>query len=184
MGTPANPQRSSRAPVVDLSAARERYGPPGAKGGAAAGGGTKGPNATDPELSTKAAQYDAFAASLATYLKPADVERIREAFAFSDSAHQGQMRASGEEYISHPMAVARILRLLASRRPGHHGGPAARRGGRHRTARRTSPANSAPRGRTGRRRHQARPHRVREPRRTRRRKISARCCWRWRATCA
>jgi GTP pyrophosphokinase len=108
MGTPANPQRSSRAPVVDLSAARERYGPPGAKGGAAAGGGTKGPNATDPELSTKAAQYDAFAASLATYLKPADVERIREAFAFSDSAHQGQMRASGEEYITHPLAVAGI----------------------------------------------------------------------------
>ena len=60
------------------------------------------------DLTSKAAQFEAFATSLATYLKPADVERVAEAYAFSDLAHQGQMRASGEEYITHPLAVAGI----------------------------------------------------------------------------
>ena len=60
------------------------------------------------DLTSKAAQFEAFAASLSTYLKPVDVERVAEAYAFSDFAHQGQMRASGEEYITHPLAVAGI----------------------------------------------------------------------------
>ena len=49
---------------------------------------------------------------VSTYLKPADVEHIRQALEFSDQAHQGQMRQSGEPYISHPIAVARILTPL------------------------------------------------------------------------
>jgi len=47
-----------------------------------------------------------------TYLKPADVEHIRQALEFSDKAHQGQLRQSGEPYITHPIAVARILTPL------------------------------------------------------------------------
>ncbi len=49
---------------------------------------------------------------VSTYLKPKDVEHIRQALEFSDSAHQGQLRQSGEPYISHPIAVARILTPL------------------------------------------------------------------------
>ena len=43
------------------------------------------------------------------YLRPADVVRVEEAYQFSDTAHQGQFRKSGEPYISHPLAVAGIL---------------------------------------------------------------------------
>ena len=50
-----------------------------------------------------------FRQHLSGYLKPADIGRIEEAYQFSDAAHQGQQRASGEPYISHPLAVAEIL---------------------------------------------------------------------------
>jgi RelA/SpoT family (p)ppGpp synthetase len=43
------------------------------------------------------------------YLKPGDVARLAEAFRFSEAAHSGQTRQSGEPYISHPLAVAEIL---------------------------------------------------------------------------
>ncbi|MBU74471.1 MAG: bifunctional (p)ppGpp synthetase/guanosine-3',5'-bis(diphosphate) 3'-pyrophosphohydrolase [Rhodospirillaceae bacterium] len=38
-----------------------------------------------------------------------DVERLGRAFAFGRDAHEGQMRASGEPYFTHPIAVANIL---------------------------------------------------------------------------
>ena len=38
-----------------------------------------------------------------------DVERLDRAFAFGRDAHDGQMRASGEPYFTHPIAVANIL---------------------------------------------------------------------------
>jgi GTP pyrophosphokinase/guanosine-3',5'-bis(diphosphate) 3'-pyrophosphohydrolase len=52
------------------------------------------------------------AASFATltakldYLGKADIKRVREAYKFADEAHLGQFRASGEPYITHPIAVA------------------------------------------------------------------------------
>ncbi|HHO70054.1 MAG TPA: bifunctional GTP diphosphokinase/guanosine-3',5'-bis pyrophosphate 3'-pyrophosphohydrolase [Halothiobacillus sp.] len=46
---------------------------------------------------------------LAEYLKPQQIARIRDAFLFSAEAHAGQMRQSGEPYITHPIAVAHIL---------------------------------------------------------------------------
>jgi guanosine-3',5'-bis(diphosphate) 3'-pyrophosphohydrolase len=49
---------------------------------------------------------------LSTYLKPQDVEHVRVAIEFSRAAHLGQMRQSGDPYISHPIAVARILTPL------------------------------------------------------------------------
>jgi len=43
------------------------------------------------------------------YLRPTDVARLEEAYRFSEAAHAGQTRQSGEPYISHPLAVAEIL---------------------------------------------------------------------------
>jgi len=43
------------------------------------------------------------------YLKPTDVARLEEAYRFSEAAHAGQTRQSGDPYISHPLAVAEIL---------------------------------------------------------------------------
>ena len=46
------------------------------------------------------------------YLKPEDVTRLETAYQFSEAAHNGQFRASGDPYISHPLAVANILAQL------------------------------------------------------------------------
>src|SRR5512145_1375834 len=46
---------------------------------------------------------------LETYLPPAQVDRIRDAYEFGAEAHEGQKRLSGEPYIAHPVAVADIL---------------------------------------------------------------------------
>jgi RelA/SpoT family (p)ppGpp synthetase len=43
------------------------------------------------------------------YLKAKDVARLAEAYRFSEAAHAGQTRSSGDPYISHPLAVAKIL---------------------------------------------------------------------------
>ena len=43
------------------------------------------------------------------YLKKADVARLADAYRFSEAAHKGQKRQSGDPYISHPLAVAEIL---------------------------------------------------------------------------
>ena len=46
---------------------------------------------------------------LEAYLEPAQVEEIYSAYLVGAEAHEGQVRVSGEPYISHPVAVARIL---------------------------------------------------------------------------
>ena len=56
-----------------------------------------------------AEDLERFNAQLATYLRPEDVANIGAAYAFSDAAHRGQMRSSGDPYISHPLAVAETL---------------------------------------------------------------------------
>src|SRR5258706_15981448 len=50
-----------------------------------------------------------FTRHLGHYLLPPDVALVERAFAFSEHAHQGQFRRSGEPYITHPLAVASIL---------------------------------------------------------------------------
>jgi len=61
-----------------------------------------------------ASPADATAASFAAltgkldYLDAADIRRVRDAYRFADEAHLGQFRASGEPYITHPIAVAGI----------------------------------------------------------------------------
>jgi len=46
---------------------------------------------------------------VAQYLRPEDVAQLKAAYSFGQGAHLGQFRKSGEPYISHPLAVARIL---------------------------------------------------------------------------
>lgn len=59
-----------------------------------------------------AAESNAAAASFARltskldYLSPSDLASVRSAYRFSDEAHLGQLRNSGEPYITHPIAVA------------------------------------------------------------------------------
>ncbi len=44
-----------------------------------------------------------------TYLSPAEIGMIEKAYIFSASVHQGQVRLSGEPYLTHPMEVCGIL---------------------------------------------------------------------------
>jgi guanosine-3',5'-bis(diphosphate) 3'-pyrophosphohydrolase len=48
-------------------------------------------------------------ADWSTYLKPEDISQLEAAYQFSEAAHLGQFRQSGEPYIAHPLAVAGIL---------------------------------------------------------------------------
>ncbi|KAF1047669.1 RelA/SpoT family protein [Xylophilus sp.] len=77
--------------------------------GVPATGGTAGAAAA---ASAAAAAANAAAASFAAltarldYLGAAGVEQVRQAYRFADEAHLGQLRNSGEPYITHPIAVA------------------------------------------------------------------------------
>lgn len=46
---------------------------------------------------------------LSTYLEPAQIEEIRNAYDLANEAHSGQTRLTGEPYICHPLSVALIL---------------------------------------------------------------------------
>ncbi|RYX92038.1 MAG: bifunctional (p)ppGpp synthetase/guanosine-3',5'-bis(diphosphate) 3'-pyrophosphohydrolase [Comamonadaceae bacterium] len=52
-----------------------------------------------------AASFAALTAKL-DYLDAAEIDQVRRAYRFADEAHLGQLRASGEPYITHPIAVA------------------------------------------------------------------------------
>ena len=54
-------------------------------------------------------RIDDLCAITSEYLEPAQVEQLREACYFAAEAHAGIYRKSGEPYIFHPLAVARIL---------------------------------------------------------------------------
>jgi GTP pyrophosphokinase len=60
----------------------------------------------------RAAEVNAAAASFASlihkldYLSPQDLAQVRLAYRFADQVHLGQLRNSGEPYITHPIAVA------------------------------------------------------------------------------
>ncbi|MBI5278594.1 MAG: bifunctional (p)ppGpp synthetase/guanosine-3',5'-bis(diphosphate) 3'-pyrophosphohydrolase [Burkholderiales bacterium] len=62
-------------------------------------------SASPAAANAAAASFAALTAKL-DYLEPADIELVRKAYRFADEAHLGQMRASGEPYITHPIAVA------------------------------------------------------------------------------
>ncbi|MBS0339355.1 MAG: bifunctional (p)ppGpp synthetase/guanosine-3',5'-bis(diphosphate) 3'-pyrophosphohydrolase [Proteobacteria bacterium] len=60
---------------------------------------------TPASLNAAAASFAALTAKL-DYLDAEDTELVRRAYRFADEAHLGQLRNSGEPYITHPIAVA------------------------------------------------------------------------------
>jgi guanosine-3',5'-bis(diphosphate) 3'-pyrophosphohydrolase len=62
-------------------------------------------SAEPDKTSAEAASFAALTDKLA-YLPKAEIKKVREAYKFADEAHLGQFRASGEPYITHPIAVA------------------------------------------------------------------------------
>lgn len=67
---------------------------------------------TPPADGSAVAAANAAAASFAAltdsldYLDPASIELVHQAYRYADNAHLGQLRNSGEPYITHPIAVA------------------------------------------------------------------------------
>ncbi len=61
--------------------------------------------ATLSEAPTEASSFAALTDKL-SYLSKAELRQVREAYKFADEAHLGQFRASGQPYITHPIAVA------------------------------------------------------------------------------
>jgi GTP pyrophosphokinase len=53
--------------------------------------------------------FDDLVAKVQSYDPAMESAWLREVYELADAAHDGQHRASGEEYIEHPVAVARIL---------------------------------------------------------------------------
>ncbi len=66
----------------------------------------RGASAPNPAAANAAAASFAALTSRLDYLGPSDIEKVRQAYKFADEAHLGQIRASGEPYITHPIAVA------------------------------------------------------------------------------
>ena len=56
-----------------------------------------------------AATFEDLKTALIKSGKNYDLERITAAYQTAEQAHKGQMRTSGEEYITHPLSVACIL---------------------------------------------------------------------------
>ena len=46
---------------------------------------------------------------LSTYLPSDEITAIEKAYLYSEECHVGQLRESGDPYITHPVAVASIL---------------------------------------------------------------------------
>ena len=61
--------------------------------------------ATPAAANAAAASFAALTEKLG-YLNQVDVDNVRRAYRFADVAHLGQLRNSGEPYITHPIAVA------------------------------------------------------------------------------
>lgn len=63
------------------------------------------PRPSPAAVNAAAASFASLTAKL-DYLSPTDLEQVRLAYRFADEAHLGQLRNSGEPYITHPIAVA------------------------------------------------------------------------------
>jgi GTP pyrophosphokinase/guanosine-3',5'-bis(diphosphate) 3'-pyrophosphohydrolase len=62
-------------------------------------------------VSPPSAEVSTFAGLSAklSHLSKSDLKSVRDAYKFADEAHLGQFRASGEPYITHPIAVAGLV---------------------------------------------------------------------------
>ena len=52
---------------------------------------------------------DRLTGQLSTYLGKDQVNAVRRSYYYAEQAHDGQLRSSGEHYVTHPLAVATIL---------------------------------------------------------------------------
>jgi guanosine-3',5'-bis(diphosphate) 3'-pyrophosphohydrolase len=52
---------------------------------------------------------DVLDSTLRSYLTPEQTNHVKRAYYFAEQAHFGQLRRSGEDYVTHPLAVAGIL---------------------------------------------------------------------------
>ena len=62
----------------------------------------------DGQLFTQDLNYKTFINTL-SYLQPSEIQLVEEAYAFAEKVHEGQIRLTGEPYITHPLAVATAL---------------------------------------------------------------------------
>ncbi|MFZ4873990.1 RelA/SpoT family protein [Janthinobacterium sp. Mn2066] len=101
--TPADTTSAALPPLAPRQAAKSQ-------GASASGTATPaaGQASAPPAPALGVASVSHLADKLAEYLSPADLKKVKEAYRFSDEMHLGQMRRSGEPYISHPIAVAEI----------------------------------------------------------------------------
>ena len=58
------------------------------------------------------ATVEELATELSSYLDTSRINQVRRAYYYAEQAHEGQMRKSGDRYITHPLAVAHILAEL------------------------------------------------------------------------
>ncbi len=63
---------------------------------------------SDPVKDNSVASIAPLLEIISQYLSESDVSLVKEAWRFSDQAHLGQFRATGEPYITHPVAVTEI----------------------------------------------------------------------------
>lgn len=98
--TPADTTSVATPPLAPRQSAKS----PGAQASGAVTPGATAPAAPVPGVASVSHLID----KLAAYLPPLDLKKVKEAYRFSDEMHLGQMRRSGEPYISHPIAVAEI----------------------------------------------------------------------------
>ncbi len=70
--------------------------------------GALAPDAGAPAAANAAAASFAALLEKLDYLDEAQIEQVRQAYRYADTAHLGQLRSSGEPYITHPIAVAAL----------------------------------------------------------------------------
>src|SRR5262249_15037643 len=62
-----------------------------------------------PRRDERLTQLETLIEEIPKYLPGADLDLLTRAYHFSEHSHQGQQRASGEPYLSHPLEVAGLL---------------------------------------------------------------------------
>ena len=60
-------------------------------------------------MSAESKSISKLSSSLSEYLDDKQLEQVKKAFFYASNAHSGQYRSSGDPYVSHPIAVAKIL---------------------------------------------------------------------------
>ncbi|MFQ5580866.1 MAG: HD domain-containing protein, partial [Nitrospiria bacterium] len=65
-----------------------------------------------PKIGRPETSFDQIVERIRAYAPQSDIALLEKAYAFSQRAHEGQRRWSGEPYLYHPLEVASILTKL------------------------------------------------------------------------